>query len=174
MDNNCEIYNLDTSWLDNFNMLDNEYKNYYREDLTFLKINAIYINSNNEIEKLTEEKIYLKIPNLVTKNEVLSIIKKYCVLNNIKYTLLTILKYNIDLEPWDLNLFLRENTFNNNYLLVNKNIDDIKFEKSISLFHDLNNLMFIFYKKEQTQNIISKQITKKIFIRDNNRKTRKK
>lgn len=178
------IENLDTSWIDEFNLLDSEYKNYYREDLTFLKIHCLYLNLQNEIEKLTEEKILLKTPNLLSKLELLSLIKKYSFSNNLKYSLMSILKYNIDLEPSNLKKFLKNNN-STNYLLVNKNIDDIVFEKSISLFHDLNDILFIFYQKPNTINNshieheclpIKHNFTKKIYIRENNpnRKTRRK
>jgi len=172
------IDNLDTSWIDEFNLLDNEYKNYYKEDLTFIKLHGIYLNSEYEIEKLTEEKILLKTPNLLSKLELISIIKKYSFSNNVKYSLMSILKYNIDLEPYELKKFLKQNN-TSNYLFINKNIDDIKFEKSISLFHDINDIILIFYKNISPiceKECYKQNVTKKIFIKDNNinRKTRRK
>ena len=37
----------------------------------------------------------------------------------------------------------------NNYLSIIKNIDEITFDKSISMLHDLNDLIFIFYEKSK-------------------------
>jgi len=63
-----------------------------------------------------------------------------------------------------------------------KNIDSIKFEKSISMFHDINDLVIIFHKKN-TANLLSgstsltdiKNRTKKVFINHNSKKkTRRK
>jgi len=196
---------LDTKWIDEFDKLDNEYKSYYKEDLTFIKIHSIYININNEIEKIIEEKIILKTPGLICKNEILGLIKKNMYSNNIKYKLLSILKFNIDIEPYYLKQFLKytinnsKNSINkkgqlvnvgNQFLHINKNIDDIYFEKSISMFHDINDLIFIYYYNsivtssntnnslKSESNIIdntNNNITKKVFIKTfANKKTRRK
>lgn len=208
---------LDTKWIDDFDKLDNEYKSYYKEELTFIKIHSIYVNLNNEIEKLIEEKIILRKPGIIFKNEVLGLIKKNMYSNNIKYKLLSILKFNIDIEPYYLKQFLKYTINNsknsiqkkgdllnvgNQFLHINKNIDDIYFEKSISMFHDINDLIFIYYydSKITINNSISNSInslknesnintdtststntntnnniTKKVFIRSfANKKTRRK
>ena len=39
--------------------IDNEYNIYYTEEISFIKIHCVYINNNNEIEKITEEKIFV-------------------------------------------------------------------------------------------------------------------
>lgn len=196
MDLNLDL-NLDSNWIEEFDKLDNEYKSYYKEDLTFIKIHSIYVNSNNEIEKLIEEKLFLKMANIVSKNDVLGIIKKNMVSNNIKYKLLSILKFNIDLDPYYLKQFLRyTNSYKkgelvnigNQFLHSNKNIDDIIFEKSISMFHDINNLIFIYYSNGSNTNSNSntnnlsnssastnKHGTKKVFIYSTtNKKTKRK
>ena len=53
MDND-KIEDLDDSWINELEKIDNEYNNYYSEDLSFIKIHSIYINDNNEIEKTSE------------------------------------------------------------------------------------------------------------------------
>jgi hypothetical protein len=189
-------FNLDTKWIDDFDKLDNEYKNYYKEDLSFIKIHSIYINFKNEIEKLVEEKLLLKTPGTIMKQEVLGLIKKNMYSNNNKYKLLSILKFNIDIEPYHLKYFLKyTNTvkkdiinIGNQFLHINKNIDDIHFEKSISMFHDINDLIFIYYYNSPTSinnnnnnennkinSLCNKNITKKVFINSiNNKKTKRK
>ena len=52
---------LDFSWITDFEKIDNEYKMYYSEELSFIRIHSIYVNSENEIEKVREEKILLKM-----------------------------------------------------------------------------------------------------------------
>lgn len=205
---------LDSKWIDDFDKLDNEYKSYYKEDLTFIKIHSIYVNLNNEIEKLIEEKIVLKTPGIILKNELLGLLKKNMYSNNIKYKLLSILKFNIDIEPYYLKQFLKYTTNNsknnienksdlvnigNQFLHINKNIDDIYFDKSISMFHDINDLIFIYYydskikmsnfisnntlnsesnitiSSNNSSNNSSNSITKKVFIKSfSNKKTRRK
>jgi hypothetical protein len=156
---------LDTSWLDEFEKNDNDFMDYYSEELSFINLNCIYIDNNSEIESVTEERIIFKKPGIISRDEVLSIIKNNHSLSNQKYSLLSILKFNIDIEPINLNNFLRNKNQNigNDFLENIKNIDAIPFNKSISLFHDLNTLTLIFYKKNINDS--TKHNTKKIFIK---------
>ena len=53
MNNNTifdDIEDLDSTWIQEFENLDKDYKNYYTEDLSFLRIHSIYINTLNDIE----------------------------------------------------------------------------------------------------------------------------
>lgn len=169
--------NIDSSWLEEFENLDKEYKDYYTEELVTIKIHCIYINKNNEIERVIEDKIILKTPGLLYKEEIVSIIKHGSICNQVKYSLLYILKYNINLEPIYLKTFLRNKALlkdiGSPFLQSVKNIDAIKFDKCISMFHDLNDLFIIFYDKNKdkltndsdlTNDLISNNRTKKIYI----------
>ena len=91
------------------------------------------------------------------------------VCNQVKYALLYILKFNINLDPIYLKTFIKSkdplSIIGNNFLQSIKNIDTIKFDKSISMFHDLNDLLIMFYNKElvtTAQHIRSQ--TRKIYI----------
>jgi hypothetical protein len=164
------IDELDLSWIQEFENLDNEYKNYYTEDINFIKIHSIYLD-NDSIDKIKVDKIILKTPGILQKEELLRIIKNNSFSNQIKYTLLSILKFNINIEPENLKTFLRTKNPNIGSLFLQsiKNIDSIKFEKSISLFHDINEIIIIFH-----HNINNKSIgTKKIFIHSNKKTKRK-
>ena len=86
------------------------------------------------------------------------------------------LKYNLDLEPLEVRKFLltddndnNKNDTDNLYLSVIKNITEIKWEKSISMFQDLNNLIIIFYENnkndDNNKNVINKyKKTKKNYM----------
>ena len=112
----------------------------------------------------------------MTRDELLGIIKHNTVHNSVKYSLLSLLKYNIDFEPIHLKTFLRSKDRNigNNYLQSVTNIDNIVFEKSISMFHDINNLFIIFIDKSpmptlnnlinNTPAIKNRQMTKRVYI----------
>jgi len=175
------LENVDSSWLEEFENLDKEYKDYYTEELATIKIHCIYINKNNEIERVIEDKIILKTPGLLSKEEIISIIKHGSICNQVKYSLLYILKYNINLEPIYLKTFLRNKALlkdiGSPFLQSVKNIDAIKFDKSISMFHDLNNLLIIFYEKDKLTNGLdpsSNNKTKKIYINSSTfKKTRR-
>jgi hypothetical protein len=66
---------------------------------------------------------------------------------------MTMLKYNFDLEPTDVrNFLLTANDKNNEdaeYLSVVKDVDEIVWNRTISMFQDLNNLIIIFYENEK-------------------------
>ncbi len=169
---------LDALWIDDFEILDNEYKHYYTEELSFIKIHYIYINVENDIEKIKEEKFILTQPGILQKEELLGIIKHNSVSNQIKYSLLSILKFNINIEPVNLTNFLRSKDANigSTFLQSIKNIESIKFDKTISMLQDINNIFIIFHQKIQNK-IVSKhnKQTKKGFIISNtNKKTKRK
>jgi hypothetical protein len=160
------IEDLDISWIE---QTDNEYKMYYAEEISFIIVHYIYLNSHNEIEKIKEDKILLKIPGTILRDELLSIIKHNLLFNEMKYSLMSILKFNIDLEPMHLNTFLKNHTECGTLQSI-KNIDTIKFHKSISMFHDINNLFILFYPKTNS-NINNK--TKKNTNANANKKTKR-
>jgi hypothetical protein len=181
-ENNDTIEDLDLSWINEFEKIDNEYKIYYKEELSFIRIHSIYINNNDEIEKVREEKVLLKNPGILQKEELLSIIKHNSFSNQVKYSLLSILKFNINLEPIHLKTFLRNKNpaIGAPFLQSIKNLDTIKFEKSITMFHDINEILIIFHQKinksirigfEQKE---TGNITKKVFINSNPKKKTKK
>ena len=78
-----DIDNLDDSWLKEFESSENDYKNFYTEDITVIPIHLIYIGDNS-IEKIKEEKIILKTPGVLQKEELVSIIKHNMISNNNK------------------------------------------------------------------------------------------
>lgn len=142
---------IDFSWIEEFDNLDKEYKDYYTEDLTVIKIHCIYVNNNNEIERVLENTLLLNTPGILSKEEIVDIIKHNLICNQVKYSLLYILKFNINLDPIYLKTFIKSkdplSVIGSNYLQSIKNIDTVKFDKSISMFHDLNDLLIIFYNK---------------------------
>jgi hypothetical protein len=169
-----EFADLDTTWINEFEALEKDYNSYYNEDLTFININYVYVNNKNEIINISKEKYLFKKPGILTRDELVGLIKHNTVHNSVKYSLLSLLKYNIDFEPIQLKTFLRskDKYIGSNYLKSIANIDTIVFEKSISLFHDINNLFIIFIDKSETQTnsstnlslIKPRQMTKRVYI----------
>jgi len=99
--------NLDTSWIEEFEREEKDYKAYYREDLQSIKVHCIYVNKNNDIDKIKEEKIFMNQPNFLSGDQILTLIKKNAIQDHVKYSLLSILKYNITLEPENLKTFIK-------------------------------------------------------------------
>ena len=79
-----DIDNLDESWLEEFELSENDYKNFYADEITLIPIHLIYI-SDKSIEKIKEDKIILQTPGILQKEELMSIIKHNMLSNNKKY-----------------------------------------------------------------------------------------
>jgi hypothetical protein len=124
---------------------------------------------------MRNQPLLLMSKNKILREEIIGILKNNSIDNNTSYGLLSILKYNIVLEPDEIKNYLIDNN-TNSYLSVIKNIDTIIFDKSISMFHDLNDLIFVFYEK--SKELVKKNLnntTKKIYLRClNTKKTLKK
>jgi len=171
-----EYNKLDDEWIKNFDSNDRLYQDFYKDDLYYVNLRVIYINRDNEIEKLKQESFLLSNPNYISNEEIVEILKKNSIDNDKRYSLLSILRYNITLEPDEVKHYLL-NGENKDYLSVIKNIEAIQFNKTINMFHDLNDLILIFYEK--TREISNQEInnkTKKIYLRSltSNKRTLKK
>lgn len=166
---------LDEEWINEFEKTDNLFKDFYVDDIYYTEIHFIYINTSNEIEKIKEEHFILSEPNYISREEIIGLLKSNINDNNKKYSVLSILKCNITLKPDDICSFLKSsNTFDylDNFLKPIKNFDDIIFEKTINMFQDLNDLLFIFYEKSEEQlKKSTNNITKKVYL---NNKTKHK
>jgi hypothetical protein len=179
---------LDISWLYEPEHHD-DCKTYYTEDLIYVKINFIYVNRSHEITNMREDKYIFKKTNILTKEDLIGLIKRNNIINKKSYSLLSILKYNINIDPHNLKYFFKtkKDNIGNTYLQSIKHIDDIIFDKTITMFHDLNNIMIIFMEKEKekdkeynvssTKSHIGLNLTKRIYINQlvntNRKKTRR-
>ena len=92
--------------------------------------------------------------------------------NKRKYKLLSLLLYNIDINPQDLVTYLQKEE-NFNFLKSFKNIETIYLKETISLFSDLTSLFVIFYEYKKK---LKNNSTKKIYISNTtkHRKTQRK
>ena len=169
-----EIDKLDDDWINTFEQNDKLYKDFYKDDLYFTHLHLIYVNRTDEIEKIKQETFLMSLPNYVTRDEVIGILKKNSIDNNRRYSLLAILKYNITINTEDIEYFLKNNdleTYSKQFLTIVRNIDAIQFEKTISMFHDLNDLLFIFYEKStEIKKRDDNNATRKIILNPNNHK----
>ena len=114
-----------------------------------MNLKFVYLNRENEIEKIKLESFFMSSPNTISREEVIKILKDSSNDNNKRYSLLSILKYNITLDANEIKKFLFNNEQERNYLNVVRNIGAIFFEKSISMFQDMNDIIFIFSEKSQ-------------------------
>ena len=159
-----EMEELNDEWINNFEKTDKLYEDYYKDDLYYINLKFIYLNRQNEIEKIKQEPFLMTTKNYILREEILGILKKSINEDNRKYTLMSILRYNFILEPDDIHFFLK-NSEDKEFLTIIKNIDTIQFEKTIHMFHDLNDLIFIFFEKSQELKVVDpNRATKKIYL----------
>lgn len=183
MDNDDSI--LETNWINNFDDTDKLYKDFYTDDVYYTNIHYIYVNKNNDIEKIKYESFLLSKPNYIMRDELLKILKSNSFDNNKRYSILSILKINISIETGEVKSFLSERNiekYSNDFITQIKNFDTICFNKTINMFQDLNDLIFIFYEKinkninfinttNKNNNETYNNVTKKININVNHKKT---
>ena len=169
--NNISDFNLDTRWIQEFELTDNNYKQFYNEVIYDIKICSIYVDKNNNMENIKQEILELSRENLITKEEIIKIIKHNSINQKKRYSLLSLLKYNIDLDASNVVHYLkqRQQPKTDVYLTLVKNIDNIPLNSTINMMQDLNTIFILFYEKSTTCN----NNTKKIYI-NNHTKTKKK
>lgn len=166
---------LNDDWIVNFEKKDNFYRDFYKDDIYYSNIHTIYINRNQEIVLIKEESFLLSMPNIITREEIIGILKQKAVNDNKQYKLLSILKYNITLDPETVSKYVTCNDTDllaYDYLEDVKHIDEIHFAKSITMFQDLTDLYFIFYEK--SNELVKKSnanSTKKIHFQNKHKKT---
>jgi len=163
---------LDESWIKEFEKNDKLYEKYYLDNLYNIKLHSIYLDESRNITNIKEERILIKNKNILSRDELVGILKKNSIYNDKKFIIQSILKYNIDLEPLEIEDFLKKKSMKTFLTTVN-HIEDIPFKKTISMFQDLNELYFLFFEKTSLER---KNITKRVYIQKQaaiRKKTRK-
>jgi hypothetical protein len=168
---------LDCSWVRDFEYSEQEYSYFYKEKTESIKIICIYVDETNSIHNVHQETFLIE-DRKVDKDKVIEIIKTHRSINKYHYRLISILKYNITLEPEHIKKYLVDdinNEFDNEFLSKVDILQDIYFKDTINLFQDLNSLYFIFCNKKARDN--TNKITKKIILKlpsiKKNKKSRK-
>lgn len=149
---------LDTSWIDDLDKLNNIHHSYFREPMKDIDFCIVLVDSNDSILKIKKE------------NHRFSTIDKNCTFNNsfliqfierikntyskgmIRYKLQDVLLYNIDIEPEHIQNYVS----NENLLELGTKklqslsiIQDVVVPPSIFIFHKINSLFFIFKQLEE-------------------------
>ena len=151
----------DDEWVDNYINKEKEYDEFYKENIKYIFLFFIYIDSGKNIIKIKKEKLHIN-NNLLKKEELLDIIKNNN--NDSKYKIFSLLKYNFDINIENIDDDYKEKLFFNNL----KNINDIYWNKTIRKFQELNSLYLLFKNNSNNNN------TKKIYRRKKIKKLQKK
>jgi hypothetical protein len=114
--------------------------------LNNIKTYITYINSDNEIEIVNQKKIYLNNDdNIVTRNQLIEVIKNSQKKHNIKYKLISIMVYNIHVTPESLPSYIENpNDFISLYTL--NRIESFELQPTLRLLKKYNGIYFFFFE----------------------------
>jgi len=154
-DSQSESKDLDTSWIHENERLYKISENVIREPMDIVPITCIYINRNMYIDKIIHKKQNL-IKNdrgaVLTKEALLQIIQENKLKTPFsKYKLEDILLYLVNLEPENIQSYSKNENVDGgskNFLSVLSIMNDVEFEDSIFIFHNINTIYFIFQEIE--------------------------
>ena len=167
---NIDVYSdeelEDTSWMDILEKQEEDYKSFYKENVDIVKIFYTYVDSDNKIYYVKKDNLLIE-NNKINRNELIYILKKNKQNNKKNHKLISVLQYNIDLEPEEVLNYLKYKE-NYNFLTVVSKVNDILWNDTISIFKNLNSLQVIYYEEP----VKKSSNTKKVYIR--NRKLKRK
>ena len=114
--------------------------------LNNIKTYITYINSDNEIEIINQKKIYLNNDdNIVTRNQLIEVIKNSQKKHNIKYKLISIMVYNIHVTPESLPSYIENpNDFISLYTL--NRIESFELQPTLRLLKKYKGIYFFFFE----------------------------
>ena len=115
-----------------------------KETMNSITCFFVYIDVNNQISHVSTETCSLEIDYAdssakVTKNQLLGLIHRHKTWNNSKYSLMDILQYNV---PYDFTTLME--TSYSNIIKTVTTADEIVFEPSLCIFHNINSIYFLY------------------------------
>ena len=177
-DNNCEDEAMDISWINQYEDEDKYYKLFYPENTKKIKVSILYVNKKKELEKINEKMVYLNTENKITREEFVRIIKDNERMDKLKYKLLGIVIYNIELKHSDLRNYMN-GTEKYDFTTNLRNIEDYELRPTINCLQEINNLYVIFNeppdddKKICSPSSSSSPTTKRVRFSLTDKKTRR-
>lgn len=157
-----EELDLDTSWIEEEEKIQNIQYNYEREQCKTIHIYCIYVNIENNVIKIDHEKYPLvsrqntnNTPSncsLLLKENVLKIIQsKKIYTPTSKYKFEDVILYNVDVDAENIQAYenMEPTIYNSNeFFKVLPFVGDIVVPDTVFIFHELNSLFFIFKEYE--------------------------
>lgn len=158
---------IDTSWIEEFE----KYNDFYKEKLTNVDVNFLFLDKEGNIEKIQTENIILESENFLSKEQLIYSIKKIMISNKRNYSLLSIFKFNISLNNEEVkDVYNGKKSNFDEYITNIPGLDDIGWNDSINIFKDMNELNIILMKKKK-----NKHNTRRVYIqKPTNKGTRRK
>jgi len=139
---------LDTSWIEKEEKLFSVESNYIQSPMNSINCYFIYIGSDLSIQKIIKEEEVLTLLNMndygISNERILQIIQSKRFLNNgIKYKMISLLKYHVDLSPDKIRDYCY-NDIPSDFFKEISFLNNIVIESSIFIFHSINSLYFLF------------------------------
>jgi len=148
--------------------------------LNNIKTYITYINTDNEIEIINQKKIYLNNDdNIVTRQQLIDVIKNSQKKNKVKYKLISIMVYNIHVTPESLPEYIENpNDFISLYTL--NRIDSFELKPTLRLLKKYNGIYFFFFEcpeqaaePEHTTLLSKQELINNGFIKNKNNTTKR-
>jgi hypothetical protein len=148
--------------------------------LNNIKTYITYINTDNEIEIINQKKIYLNNDdNIVTRHQLIDVIKNSQKKNKVKYKLISIMVYNIHVTPESLPEYIENpNDFISLYTL--NRIDSFELKPTLRLLKKYNGIYFFFFEcpehaaePEHTTLLSKQELINNGFIKNKNNTTKR-
>tara|TARA_Y100000768_G_C23962573_1_gene676137 strand:+ start:884 stop:1558 length:675 start_codon:yes stop_codon:yes gene_type:complete len=159
MDNEEIEEELDDEWLDKLKSIESDYNDFYKKNTENIELYFFYLNTNNEVETINKIQYILDNNSKISKNNIVKIIKENQNKNNKKYYLKYLVKYNITIDPEEIQHLLNvDNYEGKNYMSQETYNRDIYFSDSISILQDLNALYLIFSEINKKTSINTRKI----------------
>ena len=163
---------INTEWISEFETTDKKYESFYKDAVADINIFFMYVDRDCNLFYIKKEKTGL-CEGTLKKDSLVQLLKNNMMYNNKKYRPISLLKYNITIDPENINKLIETPT-SYNYLKSQDSIQDLKWDNSIKTLSNLNSLHIIFF--ETWKDKAKKSTTKKVFIQrklTKNKKTKK-
>jgi len=157
---------LSTTWITEFEYNDTDYEQFYKTKPECIKLIMLYVDRSNTIIHIKKQNLNI-VDNILDRNKLLPLIERNMNYNENEYRPISILQYNINLDPENVKHFL-QNPETYNFLTAKNSIESLHWDDTIKLFEDMNSLYIIFYEKWYTNN----KGTRKVYIRSSKKAKR--
>lgn len=139
---------LDTSWINKYEETEKKYEKFYKKPVEKITFFYCYISTKNEIYKIRKDIISLK-DGMITKEELIKIIKSNEIEDNIIYRFKRLIQYNDKTEIEHIYNNKNDMDVQSDFIkIVNcATLDDMNFDDTIGLFEKLNSIFFLFKER---------------------------
>jgi len=155
---------IDNNWVDTYKKNEEHYNEFYNEKVSTIQVFFLYINSEKDLVNIKQESHTLNVVNMLPREQLITLIKEKQHFNQVKYKLFSLVRYNINLQPEEIDDFIGPNNeYTNRFFTPESHVNDIYFQDTISIFQDLNSLYIIFkadppHKKKSNTNNFTKKL----------------